>query len=100
MIAFVAITTYLIMIGFLWPRMLDRFSNSDDPELCAGACSIFWPISLPIFVGGWASNIKYTPRAQRKRAREIANAKHEAELARIKRVAVEELERELHVLGK
>lgn len=100
---------YLAMVGFLYPFFKKYYYHGPpnmgrtDSATCAALSAAFFPAIMPLAIGQVIQKhvAKERPsRAERKREKEIEDAKHEAELARIKRMAHEELDRELALLDQ
>lgn len=89
MVELIAIAGYGIMMGMTVGVMKHRSGEGDHwdwidhPEV---VISVFWPVILPAFLG--ASVVALVTgdrlsRAERRREKELTEAKHRAELARI-----------------
>lgn len=91
--------SYAAIQSRLKPKCTSRYSCGDHGhDIVAGLSVIAWPAVLPICLGVMMGNRSPVDRAQRKRAREIENAKHKAELARIKRLEEEEISRRIEAM--
>lgn len=115
MIAFLIVSSvvlYVVGIGVAWKPFGD-FAESNiryhsDQQMVRFCLSVIWLLVLPIAIGRWLTNRFHTDarrdRKQNKidyqRSLELEAAKHEAALATQKRIAAEELQAELRVLGK
>lgn len=73
-----------------------RNHNADDcGHLWASGASLFlWPMIVPSFLGVNAGLLRQN-RDENRRARELVEAKHKAELARLKRIESDELDKQL-----
>lgn len=94
------VVAYFIFAGFVGNKMTrwyDRHTNMRivDCQFTGVISGIFWPFVLPITVG--ISMAKFSPGEYR-REKEIKQAEHQAELARIKRIEEEETNRRLQAL--
>ena len=101
-----SISTYLFMTGLSAPKFFHYYYEG-SPNMYKGnaQCSAFfssvaWPLMLPVALGIWASKIElsFDSLREKKKQREIEDAKHKHELARIKREEDEELNRQLAAL--
>jgi len=72
-----------------------------DTEFSVFMISVFWLLVLPYAVGKKiAKGFDAGERLAKKRRLELEAAKHETDLAKQRRIAAEELQRELRTLGK
>lgn len=94
--------SYTIVQNYSRPRCRWQPSNCDagcGHSIVAGFSVMLWPFILPGLLGvmfGFRS--KRPSRPERRRQVEIAEAKHQVELARIRRMEDEELSRQLEGL--
>lgn len=86
------------------PFLYKRMSYSGDVVVVGNALAVFWPVALPIILGILAGNALTNnsgdSRRSRKQEKELSEARHQAELATIKRRADAELDRQLEALGR
>lgn len=106
LIVMAIIASHFVVGGFSYSKIQSKYRPLCEQHYCdsdcghsvaAGISVVLWPVILPIMLGNAIGNSSGTSRAEKRQAKEIAQAKHEAELARIKRIAVEELDRELAI---
>lgn len=74
-----------------------QWNNSFHMHSNAGMWSLVWPFMIPVLLGQAASDRKSVKanKDEQRRHNELTEAKHQAELARLRRIEDEELTRQL-----
>lgn len=80
---------YLIMAGFFYPKIFNHYNKTmyrGDATTLAFFSAAAWPAVLPIAMGRAVStsNFTYVPRQEVKNQKEIQQAQHKLEIARIR----------------
>ncbi len=91
-----SILTYLLCAGFTYPlfeRTYDKMGFYDSAGAAAVSC-VFFPIVTPVLVGRWLTTLNSADRREAKRMKELREAEHRQELARINARTIEIQERE------
>lgn len=109
-IVMACIISYTMIGGFLGARHHHSLSKKCSYKNCwkgewCGHCfasvyavGLFWPIGVPLMLGVLAGANDKESRVEARRSKQIEEAKHKAELARIAREEDEELDRRLAAL--
>ena len=113
LIVVAVVTGYAAMVGFvgkraqLWYRHRCPYhpihDHCDEEDHTAGGviAGVFWPLALPALIGVVAGGKSdRQTRLEKKRAEELEQAEHDAEVARTRRREAEELSRHLRAVGK
>lgn len=85
---------YLVLMGYIGPKITSwaysrnglDFATHDGSACFAWFTCIFLPLAAPVVLGVWLSKYEWEPRSERvsrKQAKEIKEAQHRQELARI-----------------
>lgn len=98
MLWFIIVPLYSVMMGIMFRVRAARSSKSnpwDDATVFFG--SLFWPIGLSAMMGAFIAKTvepgATNNRLERKRQREMADAHHKLQLARVEAQTIRELER-------
>lgn len=95
------VAAYAVIGGFVAAVSMPFYERRDvvDYEFAGFLSGFFWPVVIPVLIGiglGTKSHsLSKVSRAERKQAQEIVEAKHQAELAKIRRLEAAELDRQL-----
>lgn len=102
-----ALMAYFTMSGYVFGRMNSHYKSIckyQRTNNCDGECGhvigsiisgLVWPVALPIAAGKVLSNSERVSRDTKRRTKEIAEANHKHELARIEAKTTYELEKAL-----
>lgn len=98
----IIIATYLMGAGIVFPIMGNKLCPDDYWEHPGPFFSaVGWPVVVPLLIGTAISNLVFvgeghTSRADRRRDKELDEARHKLEVAKINAETTRQLEQALH----
>lgn len=106
LIYILSVMAYFTMSGFVFGKLQNHYKPlcSYSASNCDAECGhsvgsaiagLLWPVALPIAAGKVLSNSERVSRDQKRRTKELAEARHKKELARIEAETTYELEKAL-----
>jgi hypothetical protein len=91
-----AILLYFLVSGVVYKLRFNAIKGkSSDPEFDSFLTSIVWPLSVPFAVGSISASYNRSERAESKRERQLIEARHQIELAKLENERTRELEKAL-----